>query len=91
MDKATIQAAIDKADEQQALNFAAMQRKGSEINENRRKQKDIIKAIAELQGDLEQVETACERLKDDLTKLKVKEGNIIGTKKAFTQMLTGIE
>lgn len=87
MDKATIEAAIVKAEEQQERVFLLLKNKGEAIGRNRATIKDKQSQINTLQMEIEGLTAKGDMLKIDLTELKVKEGNIIGTKEAFKTML----
>ena len=83
MDKATILAAITEAEEQQETNFLKLKAKGDAIGRNRLAIKDRLNQIKVLETEIKGLKGTEEMLKIDLTELKVKEGNIIGTKAAF--------
>ena len=83
MDKATILAAITEAEEQPETNILKLKAKGDAIGRNRLAIKDRLNQIKVLETEIKGLKGTEEMLKIDLTELKVKEGNIIGTKAAF--------
>jgi len=90
MDKATILAAIDEAKEQQGKNFKQLKAKGDQIGENLKAIKEKTNKITLLKAEIINLERGKDALKEDLTSLKIREANILGTKSAFETMLKSV-
>lgn len=87
MDKATILAAIEEANQEHSKNFKKLKKIGSKIANNVQDIKATNAEIERLKALRAEQYATKDGLKDELTILKVREGEILATKKAFEQML----
>ena len=89
LDKATILASIEEANTEHGKNFAKLQKIGDKIGNNLKAIKDANQEMEQLKKFRAALYNDKDGLKDELTKLKVREGEILATKAAFEKMLDG--